>query len=88
MDEQIFKGEILKAIEKIVKFKDKFDGEEIKEIIDGTIKYPIELINCICNNISDSKQIYNVIISNIIDKIYSSKISFEELTQMEKWDNN
>lgn len=86
MDEQIFKGEILKAIEKIVKFKDKFDGEEIKEIIDTTIKYPIELIDCVKINIDDSKQIYNVIISNIIDRIYSSKISFDELTEMKKWE--
>ena len=86
MDEPIFKGEILKAIEKIVKFKDKFDSDEIKEIIDGTIKYPIELIDCVKINILDSKQIYNDLISNIIDRIYSSKISLDELTQMEKWE--
>ncbi len=85
MEEQIFKGEILKAIEKIVKFKDKFDSNEIKEIIDGTIKYPIELIDCVKINIDDSKQIYNDLILNIVDRIYSSKISLDELIELEKW---
>jgi superfamily II DNA or RNA helicase len=85
MNENIFKGEISRAFEKISKYKDKFNAQDIKDIVDGTIKYPIELVEIIVANSDDSVKIYNEIIYVIIDKIYLKKINLDKLIELEKW---
>ena len=86
MNIDVFKNEISNAFKKINDFREIIkDVEKLKIIIDGSIKYPIELVSIIVSNYIDSLKIYNGLIQEIIDKLYLSKISIDELNKIKDW---
>lgn len=82
MNRAFFEKEIIRVFEKINKLSNTFDSNEIKEIIDGNINYPIELIEGIRTNHLEYKEIYNKLIINLIKKIYMDKLSLDNLEDL------